>query len=224
MKIAFREIQLSKKKCMNTKKCDSCSGIYPIKEFIQYTYIKNGKEYHYTVKRCRRCENKIRRERRANNMSDKQKKTKEFVALKKEMKNKGYIYCNTCKEFRCSDQIRTPSIINNQSVLSIKTCKICNNINEAICSTCGNNYFPKIKLKKSSKNHYCSIKCKNANKNNDYVRYGKSSRERLSDPYVKQRIYSHTNLKSNDIPQSMVDAYREHLRLKRLIKDLSNPK
>ena len=50
----------------------------------------------------------------------------------------------------------------------------------------------------------------------------KKGQEALSDPYMKQILAARTALKTKDIPQSLIDAKRSHLKLLRLIKEQEN--
>ena len=47
-------------------------------------------------------------------------------------------------------------------------------------------------------------------------------REDLHDNYVKAKIAAGTLLSSKDIPQSLIDAKREHLKIKRFLKEQEN--
>jgi predicted nucleic acid-binding Zn ribbon protein len=44
----------------------------------------------------------------------------------------------------------------------------------------------------------------------------------ISTPYVKHLICSHSTLTRKDIPQSLIDAKREHLKIKRFLKEQEN--
>lgn len=54
-------------------------------------------------------------------------------------------------------------------------------------------------------------------------RYRKKSISELGDPYVKEKLVDGTSLKFDDIPQEMVDAQREVMRLRRIIKNTQSP-
>lgn len=50
----------------------------------------------------------------------------------------------------------------------------------------------------------------------------KAQRDRMNDTYIKRTLYQGTSLKSADIPEALIEAKREQIKLKRLIKDMSN--
>lgn len=63
----------------------------------------------------------------------------------------------------------------------------------------------------------------NADKFNEYERNrNKELRKELNTTYVKRMICQGTNLRHSDIPESMVATYLESVKLKRLIKKMSN--
>ena len=68
--------------------------------------------------------------------------------------------------------------------------------------------------KKYWKNHN-KAREENREKQNTY------SKE-LRDCYVRNKITSRTNLKSKDIPQALIDVYKEKIRVERLINEMSN--
>ena len=47
----------------------------------------------------------------------------------------------------------------------------------------------------------------------------KMLRDNLSDDYIRRKMAQHTTMKSRDIPQTLVDAHRELLRLKRELRN-----
>jgi hypothetical protein len=50
----------------------------------------------------------------------------------------------------------------------------------------------------------------------------KKNRIELADIYVKSVIVNHTNMKHADVPDELVETYRNYIKIKRLINELSN--
>ena len=105
-------------------------------------------------------------------------------------------------------------------------------INSKICSKCKNKQdieqFHKNKATCDGFYSYCK-KCSKTlgkrfrkdNKNQVYLSkkgYYNKQVEELGDYYIKQALLQGTNLKSGDIPEEIVKAKREHLKLKRILK------
>ena len=55
-----------------------------------------------------------------------------------------------------------------------------------------------------------------------YARLQKNYREQLTDSYVANVLVDRTTLKAKDIPQEMVDAKRQHIKMKRMMKEGNN--
>ncbi|CAJ3246605.1 Uncharacterised protein [Burkholderia pseudomallei] len=45
-------------------------------------------------------------------------------------------------------------------------------------------------------------------------------RELLADRYVRRLVFNHTAIRTADIPQELVELYRVHLQLNRLLKEV----
>lgn len=98
------------------------------------------------------------------------------------------------------------------------------------CSNCGKEFKVKVSRRDTAK--FCSISCKTndkrirnsilTNKEHKRVRqrlYQRKARRNLNDWYIKNLIQQNHNLNYKDIPESLVNTKREHLKITRLIND-----
>lgn len=55
------------------------------------------------------------------------------------------------------------------------------------------------------------------------IDYQKQAIERMSDNYIKVLIHDETTIPYDEIPQTLIEAYREQLRIKRLLTKINQP-
>ena len=195
------------------KKCQVCNEFKEHSSFNKDRTNPDGLNY-----RCSDCNNKRLKQYR--------EKIKESNKKGKGNKIKSK-HCNSCNQIKSiknfSKDITKLGGFSNY-------CRGCNKIQvdnrvsknpELYKKKQGDNYkrWKKKNYKKvlESKRNY---RLKNKAKINKYTknRYA-SERELLSDWYVKALIVNGTILKFEDIPQEMVEAKREHLKLYRIIRE-----
>jgi len=82
-----------------------------------------------------------------------------------------------------------------------------------ICNFCLKEFKVTSKLKR-----YCSKECFNKSRIVYKIKEGKIERDNLKDGYIKSRIVFKSNLSRKDIPESLVEVYREYIKLKRILK------
>lgn len=182
-----------------TKKCDCCNEYKSLNNYYINKSSKTG--YSNICKQCTIIRSKINRER-----------------------NKE-LYKNTAKN----------RYVRDFDILSIKKKEYrINNINKIKAV---NKYYydnNKEKIKTTKKTYYNKNKNKinarsiNWNKSNKQKRqqtvlkHDKTSIKNLTDRYIKTQLKKRTNLKSEEIPNELIDLKREKIRLQRLINELSN--
>ena len=82
--------------------------------------------------------------------------------------------------------------------------------NWAVCKECVD-----VSVKKANENvHSYYIKNKER-----YTKLQKSYKKKLTDSYVANVLVDRTNLKAKDVPQEVVDAKRQYMKVNRLFKE-----
>lgn len=206
---------------MSEKKCNKCGEVKPVSEFHKSKYTKSGfnslckpcrseaRKIVYTISTCIICGQLFQPER-SDSKYCKNKKCKRKYSYENEKINPSYK--TSCKAYQAKYRAE------NRTELSKKKSEY-QKLNWDKRYTYQREWIKENKIhlrmyRNKKKEH---INDRDREIKNDYMR---RSRIHLYDSYLKNLISRNSELKCNDIPQPLIEAYRLNLQLKRLIKQL----
>jgi len=192
--------------------------------------IKTGKHAGKYSGYCSECEKQYYREhnpnvipRRKDGICPKCNENQRHIIKSGKSKGRVLAYCNKCHYRMNPYHPRDRKLLNK------------------VCAICGKEFDTYI-----NRQIYCSNKCRwrasslsergkkyNAQYRKKYdwrrsynhnrakcLEVSRKAREELKDSYIKKVICTRTKLQYGDIPKSLIEAYREHIKLKRIIKEI----
>ena len=209
--------KLSKKLLADGKyKCSRCFVVKPLGMFYKDSSKKHGYQ-----RSCKEC---------ASVSETRGKATKKYLKRITENLEDVYIKKILYKEGIKLEDVTSKMIIRKrESIQEYRDRADFKNTllkeNKRICRVCNKPKKNKTFIKKSHLTNVC-LDCYNpmveASKENNRVwtrRYGKIERDNLEDSYVKTLLCRRSFLKSKDIPQELIEAKRQQVKLKRILEN-----
>jgi hypothetical protein len=180
-----------------TKVCTKCGVEKPLDDF----YKRNGKVDHYVCKVCLRA---IHKERyRANKKRILESQREYYKKNKKAIIKRNNDYRERNQEV-CAERARKYREANRETLAA--------------------KHHVAYKRRYAENPHrYDDWKINNPEKRKEVAkRCSQNQRDELRDCYIKQLLTAKTTIKRNELPDDLVGVKREHLRLKRRLKEIKD--